>query len=187
MLYVIRHGKTDWNRARKMQGKTDIPLNEEGRAMAEDARERYKNIHFDVCYCSPLSRAKETAEILLKGRDVPIIFDSRLEEMSFGESEGKTADASSEDNPIYNFFKHPERYEMNLPEGAESFGDLFARTGEFLREVALPQVEAGKDVLIVGHGAMNSSIVCQLWNLPLEKFWSAGIENCVLKRLIPAE
>lgn len=186
MLYVIRHGKTDWNRQRKMQGKTDIPLNEEGRVMAEDAHERYKNVHFDICYCSPLARARETAEILLQGRQVPIIFDDRLEEMGFGVAEGESAD-QSEGEPIYNFFKHPERYGLELPEGAESFHDLFARTGEFLREVALPQVEAGKDVLIVGHGAMNSSIVCQVWGLPLEEFWSAGIENCVLKRLIPAE
>ena len=72
MLYIIRHGKTDWNLKHKLQGRTDIPLNDEGRAMALEAGERYKDVHFDVCYCSPLIRARETAELLLKGRDVPI-------------------------------------------------------------------------------------------------------------------
>ena len=57
-------------------------------------------------------------------------------------------------------------------------------TGEFLKEKVEPELAAGKDVLIVGHGAMNSSIVCQVKNMPLKDFWSAGIENCKLMRLI---
>ena len=67
MLYIIRHGRTDWNDRHKLQGHTDIPLNDEGRRMAENAAEEYKDVHFDICYCSPLVRAKETAEILLRG------------------------------------------------------------------------------------------------------------------------
>ena len=51
MLYIMRHGKTDWNAMRKLQGRTDIPLNEEGRQMAEHARTEYADIHFDICYC----------------------------------------------------------------------------------------------------------------------------------------
>ena len=47
----MRHGKTDWNAMRKLQGRTDIPLNEEGRQMAEHARTEYADIHFDICYC----------------------------------------------------------------------------------------------------------------------------------------
>jgi len=54
---------------------------------------------------------------------------------------------------------------------------------KILREKVDPLLELGKDVLIVGHGAMNSSIVCQKKNLPIEKFWSEGIENCKLMRL----
>ena len=65
-------------------------------------------------------------------------------------------------------------------DGVESLDALFARTGAFLEELVLPQVEAGKDILIVGHGAMNSSIVCQVRHLPRAQFWSAGIENCKL-------
>ncbi|MCF0129593.1 MAG: histidine phosphatase family protein [Pseudobutyrivibrio sp.] len=182
MLYIMRHGRTDWNDLKKMQGRTDIPLNEAGIKMAQKAAEEYVGIHFDVCYCSPLTRAKETAELLLKNREVPIIFDDRLIEMSFGSFEGSTGFGENEGSPIYTFFKHPEEYEA--AEGAESFEELFARTGEFLKEVALPLVDEGKDVLIVGHGAMNSSIVCQVRDLPIKEFWSAGIENCKLMKLI---
>ena len=48
MLYIIRHGKTDWNVLHKLQGRTDIPLNEEGRRMAEEARKAYLDVHFDI-------------------------------------------------------------------------------------------------------------------------------------------
>ena len=66
MLYIMRHGKTDWNAKHKLQGRTDIPLNEEGIQMAEQAKEKYKDVNFDICYCSPLVRAKQTAEIVLE-------------------------------------------------------------------------------------------------------------------------
>ena len=66
MLYIIRHGRTDWNDMHKLQGRTDTELNEDGIRMAERAAKEYGEIHFDVCYCSPLKRAKQTAEIVAK-------------------------------------------------------------------------------------------------------------------------
>lgn len=183
MLYIMRHGKTEWNARHKLQGRTDIPLNEEGRSMAQNAAREYKDIHFDICYCSPLVRARETAEILLKGRDIPIVTDDRLLEMSFGIYEGIENSLQIPDCPINVIFNDPAGYVASVG-GAESFAQLYARTGEFLREAAAPRLEAGEDVLIVGHGAMNSSIICQVRNVPIEQFWSAGIENCKLMKLL---
>jgi len=183
MLYIMRHGKTDWNEKHKLQGRTDIPLNNEGISMAKNAAVDYADVNFDVCYCSPLKRAKLTAEILLEGRDVPILTDDRLVEMCFGIYEGVENSFSNPDLPINVLFKNPEKYIMPV-EQAESFEQLYARTGEFIREVAEPLLKTGKDILIVGHGAMNSSIICQIKNIPIEKFWDAGIENCKLMRLI---
>ena len=183
MLYVIRHGKTEWNVLHKLQGRTDVPLNEEGRRMAEAAREEYRDVHFDICFCSPLIRARETAEILLRDRNIPILTDGRLMEMGFGSYEGLENSFQIPDCPVNVLFYTPELY-TSPPGGAESLDALFARTGEFLRERVDPLLKEGKDVLIVGHGAMNSSIVCQVRNLPRAQFWSAGIENCRLMRLI---
>ena len=183
MLYIIRHGRTDWNDRHKLQGRTDVPLNEEGCRMAEEAREAYRDVHFDICFCSPLIRAKETAEILLRGRDVPILTDDRLAEMSFGSYEGQENSFDIPDCPIYVHFFTPVQY-VSPPGGADSLDDLFARTGAFLEEKADPLVKEGKDVLIVGHGAMNSSIVCRVRNLPRSRFWSAGIENCRRMQLV---
>lgn len=183
MLYIIRHGQTDWNALKKLQGRVDVPLNEKGREMARQARDEYKNVHFDICYCSPLKRARETAEILLSGRDVPIITDDRLREMSFGIYEGIRNSFDNAESEINTLFFTPEKYTSPVEDG-ESLDELFARTGEFLKTVVEPQLESGKDVLIVGHGAMNSSIVCRIKGLPIKDFWSAGIENCKLMRLL---
>ena len=182
MLYITRHGKTDWNNRRKIQGRTDIPLNDEGREMAENGRDECKDIHIDVCYCSPLARARETAEILLKGRDIPVIADDRLIEMSFGEFEGLERSFDIPDCPVNVLFKTPEKYTSSVG-GAETFEELFARTGEFLKEVAEPLLQQGKDVLIVGHAASNASIICQVRGLPVSHLWDTRAEQCRLMKL----
>ena len=183
MLYIIRHGQTDWNVRHRLQGKTDIPLNENGRRMAGEARDKYRDIRFDICFSSPLLRAYETARIVLGGRGVPVITDERLSEMGFGIYEGMEYGPAAADSPVNVLFDHPEAYAAP-GEGAESFADLFSRTGAFLEEVALPLHRQGKAVLIAGHIAMNSSIICRLRNIPLERFWSAGTDNCRLERLL---
>lgn len=178
MLYIMRHGRTDWNVRHKLQGQTDIPLNDEGRQMARDAKEQYKDVHFDICFCSPLSRARETADIFLEGRNIPIEYDDRLKEMGFGEYEGTENSFGIPACPINAFFFHPEDYKP--VGGAESIEELFERTGAFLKEKVDPLLEQGKDVLIIGHGAMNSGIICQVRQAPVSQFWSVGIENCKL-------
>lgn len=182
MLYIIRHGKTDWNNEFRLQGRTDIPLNEEGIEMANLAAKKYANINFDICYCSPLMRAKQTAEILLKNRNIPIIIDKRLIEMCFGEFEGFQNVFNHPELEIYKFFHEPENYVAK--NGAESFDELFSRTGDFLKNVVQKDLAEKKDVLIVGHGAMNNSIISQIRNIPRKDFWSIPFPNCELIKLI---
>ena len=136
MIYIIRHGKTEWNKRHKLQGQTDIPLCDEGRIMAREAAERYADVHFDVCYSSPLIRAKETAGILLEGRNVPIFTDDRLKEMAFGTYEGIENSFQKPDSEINVFFRHPEDY-VKPVEGAESLDELYARTKSFIDEVIM--------------------------------------------------
>ena len=178
MLYLLRHGQTDWNINHRLQGRTDIPLNENGREMAVRAREKYKGIPVDLCFSSPLLRAKETAEIFLEGRGVPVITDERLKEMSFGEYEGLEWALESPGNSVYKLFHEPKEYIASG--GAESLEHLFERTGSFLSEVVKPELEKGKQVLIVGHGAMNLSIINRILGVPLEDFWKRLPGNCEL-------
>ena len=86
------------------------------------------------------------------------------------------------DCPINVLYQTPEEYTESIG-GAETFQELFERTGEFLKEIIEPGLQQGKDILIVGHGAMNASIVCQIKNLPIEQFWSAGLAQCKILKL----
>lgn len=179
MIYIMRHGKTVWNQLHKLQGSIDIPLNEQGREMAREARSKYPDLHFDICYCSPLSRARETAELFLAGSGTPIVLDDRLREMSFGDYEGTENVFEKPDCPVWKLFKDPTHYEA--VDNAESFESLFRRTGEFIREVLIPADDAGKRILIVGHGAMSASILSQFRDVPLANFWDQLLGNCALE------
>ena len=88
-LYLIRHGETAKNRQKLLQGRSDVPLNENGRKQARQAARFFeeKGIRFDRVYASPLIRAVETARIIA-GEDAEILTDDRLLEMDYGPWEG---------------------------------------------------------------------------------------------------
>ena len=151
--------------------------------MARDAHDEYLDTHFDICYCSPLIRAVETAEILLEGRNVPIVKDDRLLEMCFGDYEGIEHSFKIPDCPINVIFQDPASYKESVG-GAETIEELNARTKSFLDELVYPKIAEGKDVLIVGHGAMNCSLISNVKNLPRADFWSWGLAQCKLMTLM---
>ena len=86
----LRHGVTDWNRQGLFQGRTDIPLNDEGLAQAHLAAPRLQNVPFDIIVSSPLSRAFRTAEIIAAASRKPVSGDADLIECDFGSFEGKS-------------------------------------------------------------------------------------------------
>ena len=83
-IYVTRHGQTEWNVLKKVQGKADISLNEKGIEQAIQTKKELDNEKIDLIICSPLKRAKETAQIINENRNIPIIFDDRISERDFG-------------------------------------------------------------------------------------------------------
>ncbi|MBN2076884.1 MAG: histidine phosphatase family protein [Dehalococcoidales bacterium] len=85
MIYLVRHGETDWNLFRKANGVTDTYLNHTGIAQAKLQAENLGSVSFNTCFCSPQTRARQTCEIIYKG---PIVFDARLVEIDCGEFEG---------------------------------------------------------------------------------------------------
>ena len=87
-LLITRHGQTDWNLKRKVQGKTDIELNTKGIEQAEEVAKKLVNEPIDLIICSPLVRAKQTAEIINRNRNIPIIYDNSISEIDYGEFEG---------------------------------------------------------------------------------------------------
>ena len=91
MVYFIRHGETDFNLKGIIQGQLDIPLNETGIKQAYETKDKLTNLKIDIIFCSPLIRAKQTAEIINEKLNVPIVYDNRLKEFNAGDKQGIVA------------------------------------------------------------------------------------------------
>lgn len=180
-LYIVRHGETPWNKERKLQGQVDIPLNEFGRTLARKTAKGLSAISFDVCYSSPLARARETAELILDGRHTPIIEDKRIIEMSFGSYEGKCCSKSGWELPeeFHRFFDGPERY--TAPPGGEDFAEVKRRTGEFLQEICQKEEYQDCNILITTHGAALAGLLNNIKDKPISEYWGIGVhKNCAV-------
>lgn len=150
-IYVVRHGQTEWNVLKKMQGAADIPLNDKGLEQAEQTKQNLEKIKFDIIFCSPLIRAKQTANIINKDRKLDIIFDERLKERNYGEFEG-TYKSSFNYNDFWAFTKN-----LNYIE-AENIQDFFGRVYDFLDYIKTNYSD--KKILIVCHGGVIKAIEC---------------------------
>lgn len=181
-IYMIRHGETDWNKERKLQGQIDIPLNEFGKQLAVDTAPALSEISFDVVYTSPLSRAKVTAELVLAGRNIPMIEDERIMEMGFGIFEGLHCKGEKFDIPdpdFHYFYDAPEKY--RAPEGGEDFKQITKRLQDFLEELLSNGDLKDKTVMISTHGAALCGILRLMKNEPMEKYWGNGVhKNCAV-------
>lgn len=177
-IYFIRHGETNWNKERRLQGRSDIPLNEYGKELAKITAQAMKDISFDIVYSSPLIRAKETAQILTNGRTLPIYEDERLLEMSFGEGEGESLYAihTQPELKLYNFIHNPGEYLP--PAGGETFEELYARCKDFIEDIILPAENKYCCMLVVGHGALIRGMIHYINNRPSKDFWLVTHKNC---------
>ena len=181
-VYLVRHGETDWNKTRRIQGNVNIPLNEKGRAVALATAEAIRDLPFDLIFCSPLDRARETAEILAAGCGREVIVDRRLREIEFGEFEGATwkeITTNPDYRAIWNFFEDPANY---VPErGAESFESIMGRAQDFIDQEVLPREHTCDRMMIVAHGAFNRAFQACVRKADKADFWGASrqpMKNC---------
>lgn len=181
-IYLIRHGETDWNVARRLQGSTDIPLNENGIKLAEVTAKGMADIEFDYIFTSPLQRAKTTALIIKGNRDIPIIEDARLKEISFGIYEGLCCSKENytiPDPDFLKFFKAPNEYVP--PEGGESIKELCDRTTSLLRDIVNNPEYENKKILLSAHGATVKALLSSFTIKDFSEFWNGGVhQNCGL-------
>jgi len=147
LLYLVRHGETDWNRARRIQGSTDIPLNETGREQARAAGLLLARRQWDAVYASPLSRAFETASIIARevGADTPVAVEA-LVERHYGEAEGL------EDTELNRRFPG----ESPVP-GRETRTAVVERVLPALIDLA--EQHAEQSIIVVSHGGVIRSVL----------------------------
>ena len=144
-IYVMRHGTTRMNKEHLYNGSIDEDLDEEGIIQAQKASEIIKKLDLDIIYCSPLTRAKHTCEII-NCNDVPVVYDDRLKERTLGELDGK--DLEKEGFTQKDFYNY---YFKSQIKGFEESPVLFSRVHSFLDEL---KKQNYKNVLIVTHGGV---------------------------------
>ena len=181
-MYIIRHGQTPWNAKKRLQGRSDIDLNENGVRLARLTVEALRDIPFDMAFTSPLIRARHTAECLLAGRHVPIIPDERLIEISFGVYEGKCFAGPEKNVPeewFSSFFDAPENFKA--APGGESLDDVEKRTADFMRDICSRREFMDKTILVSTHGCALRGLLNSLRESSRKDYWHGGVsKNCAV-------
>ncbi len=192
MIYIVRHGQTEMNNAKVLQGRSNHPLNNTGVEQAKEvgAWFREQGIQFDRIYSSPLTRAIQTA-YLIAGREADVddagepkpkictdysgatvITDERLIEMDYGPYEGMSlADPAPEVITFFSDFQNNP-----APEGMESLSDILKRSGEFLDEIR--QIAVNETILISTHAIAMKGLLEYLTPESNGAYWSKYIGNC---------
>ncbi len=157
-LYIIRHGQTDWNIAKKIQGRQDIPLNERGRHQADCLKKAMAPRPVTAVFSSPQIRAVETAKAVASSSGAPVIPVENLMEINYGSWEGKTEEELlKEDRALYEaWWSHPAE---TAPPRGESINQVNERCRQAWKEIK-PQL-AG-DTAIVAHGGLLAHFMEQL-------------------------
>ena len=162
-LLLARHGETDWNRELRIQGSSDIELNDLGRRQAQSLAQELTDVDLDAVYASDLARARQTAEAVAATHGLEVRFDARLRERSFGSWEGLTREDIAE-----------------LPDGShhdgESDEEVRARVLEAINEIAA--AHPGEQVLVVSHGGALNALWHHALGVRVER-WA----NCAVYKL----
>ncbi len=173
-LYIIRHGETEWNIQKRLQGWNNSDLTEKGINDAMNLAERLKDVDFTHIFSSNQKRAVETAKILRKDRDTDIVELDGLKEIGFGKWEGmEMEDLLSEYKDEFDIFLNkPHLYKPTLD--GESYEDMFKRVRFSLKEILRTK---GKDILIVSHGVTVKILTAIIKEIPLEDIYTIGINK----------
>ncbi|HEX5658872.1 MAG TPA: histidine phosphatase family protein [Polyangiales bacterium] len=150
-LYLVRHGRTDWNDAGRWQGSNDIPLNDTGRAQAAVLAESLVG-RVDALFASDLVRASETARIVSERLSVPILaLDADLRERGYGVFEGLTGAECETRYPDAWAARQGDR--NTVPPGGEPHAHVVARMESAMQRIVHTMRERGGRALVVGHGS----------------------------------
>lgn len=172
-LIVWRHGNTDWNAGHRVQGQTDVPLNDLGRQQAVDAAELLIRYQPAAIVASDLRRAADTAAALAALSGVPVTYDKRLRERYFGEWQGLTMTEVGLTRPVE--FARWKVGADDIGGGVETLDDLGRRVAEALTEAAVPDAT----VVVATHGAAARQGVGHLLGWPQAQLRTLrALQNC---------
>jgi 2,3-bisphosphoglycerate-dependent phosphoglycerate mutase len=173
VLVLVRHGESEWNRLNMFTGWQDVDLTEEGVAEAHRAGAMLKaeGAHIDVAFTSLLKRAQNTLKIILSELDqdkLPIVYDAALNERHYGDLVGLNKDEARQRWGEEQVHLWQRSYDI-APPGGESLKDTAARVLPFFAKRVVPELQAGKNVILVAHGNSLRSLVMHLDRLSPEQ------------------
>ncbi|MBI3441663.1 MAG: 2,3-bisphosphoglycerate-dependent phosphoglycerate mutase [Proteobacteria bacterium] len=180
-LVLLRHGESQWNKENRFTGFTDVDLNETGMAEAKRAGRLLKGVKFDTVYSSTLRRAYKTAEIALSEMgqsSLPIIKDDALRERDYGDLTGLNKDETRKKFGEGQVHIWRRSYDVPPP-GGESLKDVVARVKPYFVKHILPDLQAGKNVLLAAHGNTLRAMLIILGEYTPETINSAEIATGV--------
>lgn len=179
-IYLVRHGKIEWQNEKAYIGQTELPLSEEGIRQSAKLKDYFAEIPLYKAYTSPLSRCVDTLDIILDGREIPIIRVDAFKEINMGDWEGRTF---SEIKGIY-----PDAYEKRgleidqfAPPKGESFIELQQRVMPAFKKII--RDETSDPILILGHSGVNRVILSAILGFDLKDILKLSLPYASVKRL----
>ena len=177
-LYMTRHGETQWNTEKRMQGWSDSALTENGIKNAKLLGNRLKEIEFDAIHTSPSERTVTTAKLIKGDRKIPVILDDHLKEINMGKWEGKTVEFLKNDYPeqLDLFWNAPHQYKSM---DGEDFFEVKKRVCHSLKTVR--ENYSSGNILLVTHSVVIKVLLAIFKDLPMENIWEPPfIHDCSL-------
>jgi len=175
-LHLIRHGQTNWNEERRVQGQSESKLTELGIQQAQELGKRISHLPFDQVFCSSSLRTRQTAEHVFANRAIQIDYLDSLREIFLGPWEGQLYDDIANQYPDSHghFWQQPHKFYVS---GAETFYDLQNRAVGAVEKIESEFKQ--KKVAVVSHGALIKSYLCHVENRPMEQLWAPPqMHNC---------
>jgi len=176
-LCVVRHGETDWNTGKRVQGQIDIPLSALGHAQARATGNALMGEGFAAIYSSDLVRARQTAEATAHLAHLPLQLSPGLRERHFGVFQGLTYEEAAARYPA-DYARHHARDPRFVPDGGESLLDLAARISNACEDIV--RRHAGEAVALFTHGGVLDILHRQAAGKPLTTPRDFAIPNCAI-------
>lgn len=174
-LCIIRHGETDWNAGKRIQGQIDVPLSAAGHAQARATGNALAGEDIAAAYSSDLTRARQTAEAFVHLAHLPLQLHAGLRERHYGVFQGLTYAEAEAGYPV-DYARHKARDVRFVPAGGESLLDLAARIGAACDDIA--RRHAGNAVALFTHGGVLDILYRQATQRPLDTPRDFTIPNC---------
>jgi probable phosphoglycerate mutase len=172
MIYMIRHGRTDWNDERKVMGREPVPLNERGREMVGAVAARLASEGISAIYSGTLARVRETADILAAGWGAEVIDEPRLDESAYERWVGKKYSELKGDRDFELYVRRPTEADFSAGEGMR---DIQRRALDVIERIA--REKRGAKTALVSHADVIKPVVTHYLGMDLDTMHRLAVAN----------